>query len=253
MSFHGFFRICVIAHLIGCLGAEAAVGADGQPDEKTGNQDAAATQLDPRSWNFVPPHQRRDVFYDLEKVYDAKRRLAALKEEQRRDIPVDPEVLITVDDVDKAIERANQLLPQIESAMQQKDWNGAIRHADIGLELITGVHGSNPDHIQLTRLLEQFTRLRSKAVDEKLYEEARLAFELLDIRLQGILWSADQAPLAILEHPDPAKTQKLPDIYQVQDRILDCTIIAIDVNRVDFAYRYKQRRFEFRVYLEDGS
>ena len=84
---------------------------------------------------------------------------------------------------------------------------------------------------------------RHQAEEKKIYEEAREQFMALGLSVQGIIWSADQASLAIIDGEASARA--------VNDRVKDCVIVNIDTNRVDFMFPYRRRKFHFQRYIDD--
>ena len=120
--------------------------------------------------------------------------------------------------------------------MLGRKWDDALKYCELDLKKLQS-HGDDP---QIAAIIEKIKRYQTQAEEAKIYEEAQAKFDALNLRIEGILWSATGS-LAVISGEPRARA--------INDRVKDCVIISIDTNRVDFLYHYNRRRFEFQRYV----
>lgn len=208
---------------------------------------------------FTPPpmDERPDIFGSLVARLEREAELARLLKDRRPDDSIVEES--TAMDVDRIQQLAHEMKERAEQEDQaeifarravseiqahnlNQNWDAAITTADRRLRDLATWREVFPEN----RVLDNANRLiqgyRTQADEKKTYEEARAQFAALDLRVVGILWSADQPSLAIIEGEPVARG--------VNERVRDTTIVGIDTNRVDFMHTYRTRNYHFQLYLE---
>mgnify|MGYP000889279307 CR=1 FL=1 len=199
-------------------------------EEPSAGQKAAEEE-----WIFEPLQGRVDAFHDIE------RRLILEKELQdRRDginIDVGSRVTaLTEDKVEAAIVYGQKEAEIVDKLILARQWDEAIQRCDKAMQQLEKYQ----EHPVVQELRETFARSKQQATDAKIFEEAQAKFDALGIKVEGILW-APEGSLAIISGEARA--------LRMNDRTKDCVIVNIDTNRVDFLFRYLNRRFEFQRYV----
>lgn len=194
--------------------------------------------------------ERRDVYYSLEAVLKAEKEREALEAAEQ-----DPGVagssatqvvqMGEADDVKQAELYAKQAVGEVESFIRSENWERAMSTAERHMNRLRPMLEGFSDSAALAQAQTMLQQYYVLAENKKLYEEARAQFEALGLRVEGIMWSADQPSLAIISDEPVARG--------VNDRVKGTVIKNIDQNRVDFMYSYRQRRFHFQLYLEPNN
>lgn len=211
-----------------------AIGAE-QP--ATVVESIASALPDEERWSFEP-RPREEIFIDPEQKLQLERRIEDRKPTASIEgpksgggKPLSP---------DKVLEWAQAELQHIEEYTVAKRWDEAIRAADQAIAMLAKFQ----EHEPVRKAIEQIERAKGIAEEARIYEQAQARFDALELKVEGILWSAEGA-LALINGEPRARA--------VNDRVKDCVIINIDTNRVDFLFHYERRRFEFQRYVgEDG-
>jgi hypothetical protein len=196
-------------------------------------------------WQFSPPPERRDIFFDLEKrllaelkinQLRAERDAEAIADELGEDIKRAP-----ITSKQDAIDRAEAIFADVQQDMANERWNEALKRSTNGIKILTAILKKQGHDEAIAKIIDKLARLQVLAEEAKLLAEAKEEFAKLALEVEGILWSADERSLAIISG----------ETYAEQDRVKNILIVNIDVNRVDFMFTYKSRRFEFQRYIGD--
>ncbi|MFW5750253.1 MAG: hypothetical protein ACOCZK_01250 [Planctomycetota bacterium] len=234
-----------------------ALGAAEDGDERQ-PADAAATDAPSASGQQTgryrfgnPPDGRRDVFYDLVEVLQAELTLVRAAEEMEEgrlvaeapEIPVDP----GLNAIEQAEQEARNLVSRIQTYFNEEQWEQVLREIDRKIDDVERNASRYREQSKLLPvLLQRIRNYRVQAEEKKIYEEARAQFLALDLTVDGIIWAADQESLVIVGGQ--------PKALGVDERVKSCVITNIDVNRVDFMFPYRQRKFHFQRYIgSDGE
>jgi len=180
-------------------------------------------------WVFTPPVGRPDIFYDYQQILVL----------EKGNIPTDtgttrPDQSTENDDI---LEVTRAQVQRIEGFMSQRKWDEAIKVCDQAIKKLTGY----PNNAEAVKYLQVIKGYQVQAQDALLRDEAQAAFDALNLKVEGILWSENGPRLAIISGEARA--------LGINDRVKDCVIINIDTDRVDFRYHYKRKRFEFPRYV----
>ena len=232
--------------------AAATVAAPAAPAAAT---KPGPTATDPNAQRPRPPFnrppredQRRDVFYDLTKMIAARQRIEQLMKAPKPGTTTTepgkqgpkPE-----NELQAAEQNAKQVLAQIKDSFNERQWDQVLRYIDRNYEEIRLAQERFPDSKVLNSSLTLIKNYRLQAAEKKLYEEARAQFLALGLRVDGIIWSADQPSLAVIRGE--------PKAVAINDRVKDCVVVGIDTNRVDFMFPFRRRKFHFQRYIGDDN
>jgi hypothetical protein len=209
----------------------ATKGAPGAPPAAKPKEGDALEQLaEEERWTFDPQISRKDIFYDLEAILGLPN--PELVNTEQNSKPTGP----NVEELAALRDFGRQELSRIEGVVLGRKWDDALKYCEIDLKKLQS-HGDDP---QIAAIIEKIKRYQTQAEEAKIYEEAQAKFDALNLRIEGILWSATGS-LAVISGEPRARA--------INDRVKDCVIISIDTNRVDFLYHYNRRRFEFQRYV----
>lgn len=249
-------RITLVATL--ALLIPLASGAERKKETDGGLEGTAAEQAeqvlgkgaeDADALTFPTYDERRDVFYSLEQLLMAEKRRAELEAEDRAGDPTlagpstgPAKAPVETDNVRQAETYAKQAVSEVEAFVRSESWERAMSTAERHLNRLRPMLEQFSDSEPLARAQTMLQQYYVLAENKKFYEEARAQFEALGLRVEGIIWSADQPSLAIIKDEPVARG--------INDRVKGTVIKNIDQNRVDFMYSYRQRRFHFQLYLE---
>jgi hypothetical protein len=193
--------------------------------------------------------ERRDIFYDLVEEQRAALQLAELEAEAREESEeLAPTVGVALaqaadpDDERDAERFAAEAVSEVEGHLRNRSWDRGMQTAQRRLRQLRGHRERYPDNKRLRDGETSLEQLFVLAEDRKLHEEAQAQFMALGLRLEGILWSAEEGSLALISGEPVAR--------RIDDRVRGAVIKAIDRNRVDFVYPYRKRRYHFQLYLE---
>jgi hypothetical protein len=186
-------------------------------------------------WNFEPPINRQDIFYDLEEILQSQ--LSNVADGQK----VDPGSQPRDNEIDGLREWAKRELARVESFIFERKWDDALKATETDIKKLLPRVGDDSTIAQIT---EKLKRYRAQAEEAKIFEEAQAKFDSLGLRVEGILWSP-AGSLAVISGEPRARA--------INERVKDCVIINIDTNRVDFLFHYNRRRFEFQRYVGEEA
>jgi hypothetical protein len=218
--------------LIACLALAApwCAAADAEAPATSGS---LVSEED--KWVFTPPAGRPDVFYDYEQILVFEQRI------QQPDSGTDGTKSHEPAPTEDPTEFAKQSVQRIEVAMSQRKWDDAIKICDQAIKKLAGM----PSNPEVAKYLQEIKGYQDQAQDALLRDEAQAAFDALNLKVEGILWSENGPRLAIIGGE--------PRALGINDRVKDCVIINIDTDRVDFRYHYKRKRFEFPRYVGEDA
>ncbi len=246
------FLYLVLAWCGASCALAAAEGEQGSAVKDDADAAAARRAEQATRYRFAnPPDDRRDVFYDLVEVLQAELTLARAAEEQEEGGPVAETPEIPVDPGLNAIEQAEQearnLVSRIQTYFNEEQWEQVLREIDRKIDEVERNASRYREQSKLLPvLLQRIRNYRVQAEEKKIYEEARAQFLALELDVDGIIWAADQESLVIIHGQ--------PKALGVDERVKSCVITNIDVNRVDFMFPYRQRKFHFQRYIgSDGE
>lgn len=186
-------------------------------------------------WIFEPLQGRVDAFVDIERRLVLERELQNQRDNFNLEVGSHVTAL-TEDKVEAAIIYGQKEAEIVDKLILARQWDEAIQRCDKAMQQLEKYQ----EHPVVQELRETFARSKQQATDAKIYEEAQAKFDALGIKVEGILW-APEGSLAIISGEARA--------LRMNDRTKDCVIVNIDTNRVDFLFRYLNRRFEFQRYV----
>jgi hypothetical protein len=224
----------IVPCLVFATGLSVCAEEQVEKSKKPAYTSAELLQLDQEAqWQFEPLLGRIDPFYDREAVLRAEQELRDLKEKeaQQSTAAVNPNADVLV------YAAAEQV--RIESLVAGKKYEEAIRTSDIALKRLE----ANADLPEVQAAMARITTFRDQADDALTRDEAQAQFDSLGLKIEGILWSETGTRLVILAGESKA--------VAVNERVKDCVIINID--RVDFRFHYKRKRFEFPRYVGENT
>ncbi len=218
------------------IGADAPVPAPAVTAEAPAKGPSATAFLaEEEKWNFTPPVGRPDIFYDREMMLSVEQQIKGtiVKDEQGPLTPDKP--------IDDPIDQAKVEIARIETYMSQRKWEEAIKIADAATKKLGAITGN----VDLTRYIGIIKGYRDQADDALVRDKAQAAFDALNLKVEGIMWSENGSRLALI-HGEPKA-------LGVNDRVKDCVIINIDTDRVDFRFHFNRKRFEFPRYVGEDA
>ena len=187
------------------------------------------------NWVFSPPAGRPDIFFDFQQQ---------LVLEKGSAIRIPDSTGVHVEDpkaVEDPADIAKEAVQRIEVFMSQRKWDEAIKVCDQATKKLANVIGN----AEVAKYLQVIKGYQDQAQDALLRYEAQAAFDALNLKVEGILWSENGPRLTLITGE--------PRAVGVNDRVKDCVIINIDTDRVDFRYHYKRKRFEFPRYVGEDA
>jgi len=193
-------------------------------------------------WVFEPPiGDRTDIFVDREIEIDLLKRAETKGKTDEPGLlpPLNDDRTTPQQHRDAALELIRRESLKVEGLIVARKWDETIKVCDNALKALARYRETDAE---IRKDCERFERFRAQAVEAKDYEEAQTAFESLDLRIEGILWSPGGS-LAVINGEPRARG--------INERVKDCTIINIDTDRVDFLFHYNRKRFEFQRYVGD--
>ena len=208
-------------------------------------------------FTFEPDEERRDILYDYESILSVEKQIRDSEEresatEQIQQV-VDLEVIKDGIDPDQIKELAERYVEEAQQLVKTRQYDAAVRKVDEGVKKLSRVYDESKKEPQAVHerfawipgIVEKLSRFKVQAEEARLYDEAKQEFIKKAFKIEGVMWSAEEGgrSLAIISGK----------IYGIQDRLKDCLIVNIDVNRVDFMFTYKNRRFEFQRYRDSGE
>lgn len=242
--------------LILCMSLTGAWAAESTGDE-TAAEDASVAEAgdavldadgDTPRLSYPSYDQRRDVFLSMVEVRRAERELEDIRNEGDDLVDV-PDAATTAPQADAdpsdAVAWAEEAVEEVDAHLRNESWEQAMEVAQRHLERVRSFRQRFPDDPDLSRAENLLGQHYAVARDRKLYEEARAQFQALGLRIEGIIWSADEPSLAIISGEPRARA--------VDDRVRGTVITAIGQNRVDFLYTHRKRRYDFQLYLEPNN
>jgi hypothetical protein len=173
-----------------------------------------------RAWIFAPAPDRTDPWY------------AFSAEELVRDTPAPPPPVQP--DITARLLQAQR---DLAVALADHRWSDALGIADAAQTLAAEQGNQSP--IQ-THSLALIAALRAQAEAGRAYDDAHARFTAVGIKVQGIMWSDDGAPLAMIDGENRA--------LAIGDRVQDWAIAAIDRDRVVFR-AHGPSHYEFTCFL----
>ncbi|MDA3961862.1 MAG: hypothetical protein PF961_13820 [Planctomycetota bacterium] len=254
MTTQHFFRGLSVGALCVCAGllfsAEREPAKESIEDKDAAAAAAAVLDKPDAEGGLAYPNyeERRDVFLSMVDVLKAERQLDDILNENDNVVQTpggSPVVPIDADDKGAAVEWAKQAVAEVETHIRNESWERAMDTAERHLNRLSAFLEKFPREGALTESETMLRQYYVLAENKKLYEEARAQFEALGLRIEGIIWSAEQPSLAIISGEPVARG--------INDRVRGTVIKNIDQNRVDFMYSYRQRRFHFQLYLEPNN
>ncbi|MFW5830071.1 MAG: hypothetical protein ACOCXA_07395, partial [Planctomycetota bacterium] len=163
------------------MAAEPTVTADDVVELDLANFDIIPPQ---ERWQFSPPPERRDVFFDLEQRLAAELKIRQLQAAQDQaelealaaDIEIDEG---NISDIEDALERAEAILADVQQDMAAQRWDQALRRSTNGIKVLSAiVRGQAPDE-RITKIIDKLARFQVLAEEAKLLEEAKQEFAKL--------------------------------------------------------------------------
>jgi hypothetical protein len=233
-------RAPLVAALVSCstllAWAPRCAAADAPPAEAPAG---AALVSEDEKWVFNPTAGRPDVFYD-----EAERLRAEKAVNQVTQGPATPGTPTQTHDQDDPLEIAKQAVAKIEVLVSQRNWTDALKVVEPALKRLSTVPASN---VEVTKYVQLLKGYQEQIQDALLRDQAQAAFDALNLKVEGILWSENGPRLALIS----GESRPLG----VNDRVLNgaCVIINIDTDRVDFRFHFNRKRFEFPRYIGEEA
>lgn len=240
-----------VALMLSSLAVVAAEEADDSAENTTDEADepGEGEEVTYQRYDYPfqpkPLEERGDIFLSIIDRVAAEREIAALREAESNLPVVDgPEIEVTtgpVDDQADAEAHAAAILEEIRAHYTARNWRLALDASKRRLVELERLSARFNESTTLQRSVVMVRNYAQQAEEKVLYEEARTAFNALELRIVGIIWAEDQDSLAIIAGEPVARG--------VNDRVRGTVIQSIDRNQVSFLFAYNRRKYTFLRYI----
>jgi hypothetical protein len=196
-------------------------------------------------WNFEPPVNRPDAFYDQVAVLEAEAKEQQELNTTRGAVRPNNVTAVKGEDIQQLLAWAREQRQMVETQQNARRWADARAAAESGVTTLDR-YKDDPAQPALGDYHRFFVAARLQAEDALNLEEARAAFDALNIRVTGIFWAEAGTRMAIIAD--------LPRAVKVRERVRDqCFVSAIDTDRVDFRFLFAKngKSYEFARYVND--